>query len=110
MKSFIHGIKNLIKWFPIIWKDHDFDEGYLLIIMRFKLKNMEEFFNSNQAFTVSAKRHVHEIMIVKNLIDRIHKNNYSSRQWPRTYEEYMINQDLEYLGLMLKKHLRDWCD
>ena len=38
IKSFIISIKNLIKWFPIIWKDRDWDDHYIWEIMKNKLR------------------------------------------------------------------------
>ncbi len=40
-RSIKYGIKNLITWFPIIWKDRDWDHWYLYKILRFKLIQME---------------------------------------------------------------------
>ena len=37
MRKFIYGIKNLIKWFPIIWKDRDWDYYYIMEIYKKKL-------------------------------------------------------------------------
>jgi hypothetical protein len=46
MRSFIQGIKNLIKWFPTIWKDRDHDYYYTMEVLKKKLefqaKSMKE--------------------------------------------------------------------
>lgn len=34
-----YGIKNLIRWFPIIWKDRDWDQAYIWDILEKKLRN-----------------------------------------------------------------------
>jgi ribosome-binding factor A len=34
----VKGIKNLVKWFKVIWTDRDHDWAYILIILRHKLK------------------------------------------------------------------------
>lgn len=36
------GIKNLLYWLPVIWKDRDYDYGFLLKIMHHKMKAMEK--------------------------------------------------------------------
>lgn len=59
----IQNIKNLIAWFPVIWKDRDWDRYYLYNIMIFKLNKMEKFFNSNKTFTADAKERAKEIKI-----------------------------------------------
>lgn len=37
--EFKRGIKNLIYWFPIIWKDRDWDSSYIFDIMKHKLSS-----------------------------------------------------------------------
>ena len=44
MKQIWHGIKNIISWFPIIWRDRDWDHWYIYEILGFKLKRMEKLF------------------------------------------------------------------
>lgn len=40
------GIRNLIIWLPIIWRDRDWDWQFLSEIMQFKLRNMSRFFRA----------------------------------------------------------------
>jgi len=50
-KSFVTGIKNLWKWFPVIWKDRDYDSAYIYRMLQFKLEQ--------QAYGMSSRdRHV----------------------------------------------------
>ncbi len=35
------GIRNIRRWFQIIWADRDFDWMFLIVIMKFKIKNMQ---------------------------------------------------------------------
>ena len=37
LREFITGIKNLWAWFPIIWKDRDWDGWFIYQIIEFKL-------------------------------------------------------------------------
>ena len=37
------GIKNLIKWVPVIWKDRDWNEEHALNIFLFKVKSMYQY-------------------------------------------------------------------
>lgn len=40
IRDFKYGIRNLIDWFPIIWRDRDWDYHYLLVMLSFKLKRI----------------------------------------------------------------------
>jgi hypothetical protein len=33
------GFKNLWRWFPIIWKDRDWDDAFIFYVLKFKLQN-----------------------------------------------------------------------
>lgn len=35
-----YGVRNLIKWSPIIWRDRDWDSGFLMLMLEYKLSNM----------------------------------------------------------------------
>lgn len=43
-RSFKLGIENLFKWFLVIWRDRDWDQYFLLEMLKFKISNMEQFF------------------------------------------------------------------
>jgi len=38
-KNLYRGVKNLIKWFSVVWKDRDWDHTYIYEILRFKLED-----------------------------------------------------------------------
>lgn len=72
------GIKNLIIWFPVIWKDRDFDHNYMYEIIYLKLSNMQKFFESDYPICANADRRAKQIMIAKNLCKRLIEQNYLS--------------------------------
>ncbi len=39
-RDFRHGVANLVRWFPIIWADRDYDWGYLSRMMEYKFRAM----------------------------------------------------------------------
>ena len=43
IKEYIRKIKNLIRWAPIIWRDHDWDYHFIYEILKHKLIFTEEF-------------------------------------------------------------------
>lgn len=88
------GIQNIIKWFPVIWNDKDFDQYYIYKILETKLTHMEEFFR-NDAYSVKADKEAHRIMIAKNLAKRLANEN------------YLTNATIEYDKLYGDKDLFD---
>lgn len=42
MNSFIQGIRNLIEYFPIVWRARDFDYAHTLDFLEFKLTRLRD--------------------------------------------------------------------
>ena len=70
LRNIKQRIKNLIKWFPVIWKDQDWDHCYFHIIMRKKLSNMENHFR-NYGHHTQSKKDANDIKLCIVLLDRI---------------------------------------
>lgn len=66
--------KRLITWFPVIWKDRDWDEVYLYEIMRFKISLMRQELDRNQRH-VGCEDRVLEMKRAEYLLGRIGWNN-----------------------------------
>src|SRR5574337_919559 len=67
---FLESVDSVIHWFPIIWKDRDFDQYYLLKILEFKLKRMDDFFHSKDAWTDTT------VEPSKTAIKRLHQTGF----------------------------------
>lgn len=69
-RDVIKGIKNLWKWFPIVWKDRDWDDSYIFDALKFKLKNTADYFEKTNSFA-GWEDEVKYIRICERLIDKI---------------------------------------
>lgn len=72
---FVTGIKNLVRWFPVIWNDRDFDSQYLLELMKFKIEKMSKLQGSTNSH-VSTQRNVEIMNTVVRLIDKVVDETY----------------------------------
>jgi hypothetical protein len=70
-----NGIPNLIKWFPIIWKDRDWDFYFIFVLLHRKLKNMEKHIRSYSHHTNSEKD-ADQIKLCVDLLKRILDDEY----------------------------------
>jgi hypothetical protein len=77
--NIIDGIKNIIKWFPIIWKDRDYDHSYIFDILKNKLSNQKNYLFKRNHFT-SSQRECEIINTCINLIDKIN-TDYYNMEW-----------------------------
>jgi len=77
VKSFLTGIKNLIHWFQIIWKDRNYDDYYIWEVLKFKLINQSKYIKKRD-WHVNAKYDAERMMLCVKLIDKIQQEYYSS--------------------------------
>jgi hypothetical protein len=83
-RDVIKGIKNLWKWFPIVWKDRDWDDSYIFDVLKFKLKNTADYFEKTNSF-VGWEDEVKYIRICERLIDKIQDEYYRMEYYDDKY-------------------------
>jgi hypothetical protein len=73
--DFIKGIKNLWKWFPVIWKDRDWDDHFIWEILMFKIKNQAKYIGDRD-FHTRAKRDAEIMMTCVRLMEKVKEEHY----------------------------------
>lgn len=76
-KTFKTGIKNLWYWFPVIWKDRNWDSNYIFDIMMHKLKAQSKYIGERDIHT-RAKRDAEIMMTCVRLMKLVQEEFYSS--------------------------------
>jgi hypothetical protein len=76
INQFKKSVKNLIRWFPVMWKDRDWDDHYIWEILKTKLKYQSEYIGSRYIH-VDAKYDAERMMWCVRLIDKIQDEFYS---------------------------------
>ena len=71
------GVKNLIYWFPIIWKDRNWDSHYIFEIMMHKIKAQSKYIGNRNIHT-RAKRDAEIMMTCVKLMKLVQDEFYSS--------------------------------
>jgi hypothetical protein len=82
IKQFFRRIRNLYRWFPVIWKDQDWDDYYIFEILKFKLKNQAEYIGK-RGNHLSAKRDAEKMMLCVRLIEKVQDEYYGCE-----YQDY----------------------
>jgi len=90
VKQFFKRIYNLYRWFPIIWKDQDWDDHYIFEILKFKLKNQAEYIGYHDRH-MSAKRDAEIMMLCVRLMDKVQHEYYG-----REYQDY-YKSDMRFI-------------
>jgi hypothetical protein len=79
IKSFFKRIHNLYRWFPIIWKDQDWDYHHILETLKFKLSNQSKY-TLNKSMHVNATKDAKMMDLCVKLISKIQDEYYLS-EW-----------------------------
>lgn len=77
IRMFFRKVKNLFRWFPIIWKDEDWDDYYIFEILKFKLKNQAKYIGDRD-FHTRAKRDAEVMNLCVRLIDKVQTEYYNT--------------------------------
>jgi len=114
-RSIRPGIKSLITWFPVIWKDRWWDHSFLYSILRKKLELMEEGFRLHGMglhSEMDAKNMKKCILLLDRLINDAYIDYSKGNNIRNSFEkeEMMIEQDLDLLFNIIRKHIRTWWD
>ena len=120
-KDFANGVKNLWKWFPVVWKDRDWDHSHILEVLKFKISKQADYI-SRRGIHINAKRDVEIMRTVCRLIERMqedyygleygdyHKTEYKFVPTDETKEWYTMESELisEKFGAYFAKYSRQY--
>jgi hypothetical protein len=87
IRNIYRSVKNLIRWFPVICKDRDWDQYFIWEILKTKLKH-QSLYIGKRDFHTRAKYDSERMMWCVRLINKIQEETYSS--------EYMDYHESKY--------------
>ena len=113
---FKRGIRSSIKWFPIIWKDLDFDHWFMFEILKHKISFMEKTLEDT---FIGSEKVTPKMKLCVLLIERIQADEYYEnasrcpfmKQGTADYIHHgdgMIDQDLKMLFTIMEKECLKW--
>jgi hypothetical protein len=83
-RNFKIGVRNIIYWLPIIWKDRNWDSHYIFEVLAHKLKAQSKYISDRDIHT-RAKRDAEVMLTCVRLIDKIQEEFYAME--PMDYEK-----------------------
>jgi hypothetical protein len=89
IKSLFSNISRIIYWIPVIWKDRNWDDKYIFIILNHKLKDMEKFFIGDGTRSLDPICIAYEINHAQTILQRLIDHNYLSvalEEYDKKYE------------------------
>ena len=112
-----YGLQNLLKWFPLIWRDRDWDHCYVLAILEKKFQQMSDL-QEQHGSGVHSKRHARQLKIASHLCRRMQNEpyfenakffGYPGKAWAKEVSA-VGKQDKEMLGRLIGKYIDHWWD
>jgi hypothetical protein len=112
-----YGVKNLYKWFWVIWKDRDWDHHYIFEILKFKLEKQAKHLGERD-WHESSKRDAELMMTCVKLINKIQNESYFDEAFDsETYswelsQKCMIKHDKakRLLFKIMNDRIESWWD
>jgi len=101
------GTTNLIKYFPIIWNDRQWDYYYIYVILHKKLELMDKFFNSDKSYTSKSEGITEQIQEVKLLCEKLMNDNYLEEALKPFEEKYGEVALFKIVGNKLEHNVDD---
>lgn len=86
-RNFKIGVRNIIYWLPIIWKDRNWDSHYIFEVLAHKLKIQAKYIGDRDIHTL-AKRDAEIMMTCVRLIDKVQEEFYAM--------EYMVYEKTKH--------------
>jgi hypothetical protein len=74
-REIAQGFRNLWKWFPLIWKDRDWDDHFIFEALKFKIENTAKYIEKNDRY-IGCERDVQTMMTCVRLIEKIQNQFY----------------------------------
>jgi hypothetical protein len=112
-----HGVKNLYKWFWVIWKDRDWDHHYILEVLKFKLEKQAKHLNERN-WHESSKRDAELVMTCVRLINKLQNEDYynelydSDEKSPEVFKIIIDrhNKARRLLFKIMEQKIESWWD
>jgi len=88
-RNFYFGIKNLIKWFPVIWNDRDWDDYYIFEVLKYKLAKQADHTAKHNNHT-RAQYDAQRMRLCVSLLDKVQNEYYSMELYEYSDKEYVF--------------------
>lgn len=94
-RSLKYSVKNIVRWWKIIWNDRDWDYGFLEDIIFFKLKTMRDYYRAGvNVWSEGADETADEIDEVIQIFERLRAGQYEETIDPNFYDRFRDKREL----------------
>jgi hypothetical protein len=101
VRGFFTSVGNLIKWFPVIWKDRDWDDHYIFEVFKFKLEKQAKYIKE-KGFHTNSDLDAKRMMLCVKLMEKVQEEFYVM--------EYMDYEDKDFFFVPTGDDIEDVLD
>ena len=98
VRGFFTSVGNLIKWFPVIWKDRDWDDHYIFEVFKFKLEKQAKYIKE-KGFHTNSDLDAKRMMLCVKLMEKIQEDFYTM--------EYMDYEEKDFFFVPTGEGIED---
>lgn len=103
-----NGIYNLWRWFPIVWRDRDWDWAYTASIMEWKFRKLADCMENGHH--LHGKRDARRVRVACEILRRLQNDTEVYYNGNAKDGNRHMREDQAYLGRLLGKYLTHWWD
>ena len=98
IKYFIDGVRNIVRWVPVLYKDKDWDDYYITKMLQKKIENQRKYLvEHNRHLTVDLSNFW--MTVVLNLIEAEHEEYYGCEYMDYYKSESFLSDKLIFDNL-----------
>jgi len=98
VRGFFTSVGNLIKWFPVIWKDRDWDDHYIFEVFKFKLEKQAKYIKE-KGFHTNSDLDAKRMMLCVKLMEKVQEDFYTM--------EYMDYEEKDFFFVPTGEGIED---
>lgn len=98
VRGFFTSVGNLIKWFPVIWKDRDWDDHYIFEVFKFKLEKQAKY-TKEKGFHTNSDLDAKRMMLCVKLMKKVQEDFYTM--------EYMDYEEKDFFFVPTGEGIED---
>jgi hypothetical protein len=87
--DFIYGIRNLVHWLPIIWRDRQWDDSFYYKILLGKIRQHKKYLDrgADQPYFLE-KKHLKQLRLCEKILDELITERFASKLYDAYYPKH----------------------
>jgi hypothetical protein len=89
----VYGVRNIFEFMPLVWRDRDWDQEYLLILMKFKFDRMSKL-HANHGHFVRSDHTAKQLRIMAKVTQRLIDDKFNKAEIDAQFDPNVCLNDL----------------